>query len=309
MQQSQTILNYLNGNYLLTSSTENQIVTLEFDSQYYNPCFYFLHYQLFNHLNSTRPLLIIDLEYNFRSQWKNVYSNIECSEQNGFKKYVNNVYFISKEESLVNVLKQIVTDNIKSIEVLISGLELAEQSIYNTVREILKQPFRSQISLLMPKDFKHKDLKTIQSISNCRMIIEQLLESEEKLQKNEREFKIYNLLVMMVLKKSNGHSFLKNYIIDGKELLKTKLKINKIKKESQKDEPLDVTKKIGATFNLNLSQEQKLMKSEIDNQINPYKEVISQENAPLIYQNEGDEKRIILDDEQEDFEEVEEYEG
>lgn len=38
-------------------------------------------------------------------------------------------------------------------------------------------------------------------------------------------------MVMMVLKKSNGHSFLKNYIIDGKELLRSKLKINKIKKE------------------------------------------------------------------------------
>ncbi|CAD8191248.1 unnamed protein product [Paramecium pentaurelia] len=309
MQQSQTILNYLNGNYLLTSNTENQIITLEFDSQYYNPCFYFLHYQLFNHLNSTRPLLIIDLEYNFRSQWKNIYPTIECQQYNGFKKYVNNIYFINKEESLNNVLKQIVTDNIKSLEVLISGLELAEQSIFNTIKEILKQPFRSQISLLIPKDFKHKELKTIYNISNCRMIIEQLLETDEKLQKNEKEFKIYNLMVMMVLKKSNGHSFLKNYIIDGKELLRSKLKINKIKKEIQKDEQLDVTKKIGATFNLNLSQEQKLMKNEVDNQINPYKEIISQENAPLIYQNEGDEKRIILDDEQEDFEEVEEYEG
>ncbi|CAD8066566.1 unnamed protein product [Paramecium primaurelia] len=309
MQQSQTILNYLNGNYLLTSNTENQLITLEFDSQYYNPCFYFLHYQLFNHLNSTRPILIIDLEYNFKSQWKNIYPTIECQQQNGFKKYVNNIYFINKEESLNNVLKQIVSDNIKSLEVLISGLELAEQSIFNTIKEIFKQPFRSQISLLMPKDFKHKELKTIQNISNCRMIIEQLLETDEKLQKNEKEFKIYNLMVMMVLKKSNGHSFLKNYIIDGKELLRSKLKINKIKKEIQKDEQLDVTKKIGATFNLNLSQEQKLMKNEVDNQINPYKEIISQENAPLIYQNEGDEKRIILDDEQEDFEEVEEYEG
>ncbi|CAK59008.1 unnamed protein product (macronuclear) [Paramecium tetraurelia] len=309
MQQSQTILNYLNGNYLLTSSTENQVVTLEFDSQYYSPCFHFLHYQLFNHLNSTRPLLIIDLEFNFRSLWKNIYSSIEYSEQNGFKKYVNNMYFINKEDSLNEVLKQIVADNIKSLEVLISGVELTEISIFNMIREILKQPFRSQISVLIPKEFKHRELKTIQSISNCRMIIEQLLESDEKIQKSEKEFKIYNLMVTMVLKKSNGHSFLKNYIIDGKELLKTKLKINKIKKEIKKDDQLDVTKKIGATFNLNLSQEQKMMKNEIDNQINPYKEIISQENVPLIYQNEGDEKRIILDDEQEDFEEVEEYEG
>ncbi|CAD8095981.1 unnamed protein product [Paramecium sonneborni] len=309
MQQSQTILNYLNGNYLLTSSTENQIVTLEFDSQYYNPCFYFLHYQLFNHINSTRPLLIIDLEYNFRSLWRNIYPSVEFQEKNGFKKYVNNIYLITKEDSLSNVLKQIVEDNMKSIEILISGLELAEQSIYNMIKEIFKQPFRSQISLLIAKDFKHKDLKTILNITNCRMIIEQLMESDEKVQKNEKEYKIYNMLVTMVLKKSNGHSFLKNYIIDGKELLKNKLKINKIKKEVQKDDKLDVTKKIGVTFNLNLSQEQKLMKNEIDNQINPYKDIISKENAPLIYQNEGDEKRIILDDEQEDFEEVEEYEG
>ncbi|CAD8181029.1 unnamed protein product [Paramecium pentaurelia] len=309
MQQSQTILNYLNGNYLLTSSMENQIVTLEFDSKYYSPCFYFLNYQLLNHLNSTRPLLIIDLEFNFRQQLKNIYSSIEFQQLNGFKKYVNNIYFINKEDSLNNVLKQIVVDNIKTLEVLISGIELADQSIFNMIKEIFKQPLRSQISILIPKDFKHRELKTILNISNCRMIIEQQLETDEKLQKNEKEFKIYNLLVTMVLKKSNGHSFLKNYIIDGKELLKTKLKINKIKKEIKKDEQLDVTKKIGATFNLNLSQEQKLMKNEIDNQINPYKEIITQENTPLIYQNEGDEKRIILDDEQEDFEEVEEYEG
>ena len=34
----------------------------------------------------------------------------------------------------------------------------------------------------------------------------------------------------MVIKKSNGHSFIKQYEIDGKLLLKNKLNIKKIKK-------------------------------------------------------------------------------
>ncbi|CAD8096255.1 unnamed protein product [Paramecium sonneborni] len=66
MQLSNKILNQLSRIYLLTSSTDKQIVTLKFDSQYYNPCYYFLYYQLYNHLKSTKPLLIIDFELNYR---------------------------------------------------------------------------------------------------------------------------------------------------------------------------------------------------------------------------------------------------
>jgi hypothetical protein len=58
-----------------------------------------------------------------------------------------------------------------------------------------------------------------------------LQESIEKFVQNGKEFHLFNLIITMVLKKANGHSFLKTYLVDGGQLQKKKLKINKIKKE------------------------------------------------------------------------------
>lgn len=55
--QSHTIENYLKGNYLLSNSTGNQLVIVEYPSQYYQMLYNFLNFQVFNHLNSNRYVL------------------------------------------------------------------------------------------------------------------------------------------------------------------------------------------------------------------------------------------------------------
>ncbi|CAD8096256.1 unnamed protein product [Paramecium sonneborni] len=76
----------------------------------------------------------------------------------------------------------------KQYENLIIGLELAQQSNFQYDKRNLQITFKISSKFIDFKDFKHKELKNILSITNWRMIIEQLIKSEQKLQKNEKNF-------------------------------------------------------------------------------------------------------------------------
>ncbi|CAD8200900.1 unnamed protein product [Paramecium octaurelia] len=99
------------------------------------------------------------------------------------------------------------------------------------------------------------------------MIIEQLLETDERMKGNSK-----SIIQWLRCSKKVQWTFLTKKLYNRRQgVVESQIKNQQNKKEIKKNDQLDVTKKIGATFNLNLSQEQKLMKKEIDNQINPQK--------------------------------------
>ncbi|KAM3135456.1 hypothetical protein pb186bvf_012475 [Paramecium bursaria] len=214
--------------------------------------------------------------------------------------YTKNQKLLSKMKKSL-IMTKISIYKYQSIEIIIRGYELQSKEINQLVKELLKQQYLVQITILINTDIRDKLVQQLENISQCIVIVDQLQQIEQ----------FINLYVTMVIKKPNGHSFIKQYEIDGKLLLKNKLNIKKIKKvqEQSQDDPLvEMQKKVNPSFNISTNKDQQSIKNQLDNQINPYKQAMGQSNLQ-IYQKEGDEKKMLVDIDDEDFEEVEEYEG
>lgn len=158
-----------------------------------------------------------------------------------------------------------------SLEILVRGCELSWELSTQYIMEIAAKYANGiafkfivvQITVLLPNDIPNKHQLLIQNAATCRLQIDRLMEIEDKVVVGGQEFRLYDILTTMVITKSNGHSFIKRYLISGKNMHNLRLVVSKYKEcpaEEQPDIMAEVQRKVNPSFNLVMTEEQRASK-------------------------------------------------